>query len=604
MDGLVFKIALIGVGGVAAQWLSWRLRVPTIVLLLLTGVLLGPATGLVDPERDLGELFRPLVAIAVAIILFEGGLTLKFAEIRHTSTAVRRLVMIGAPLGWVLGMFAAYFVGGLDWPAATILGGLFIVTGPTVIMPLLRQAKIAQRPAALLRWEAIINDPIGALFAVIAFEVGVVSQTIPLADHEGGAIALVVRTVFAFVLAVALGYLLARAVVWLFNRGLAPEYLKSPILMVTLLIGYEASQLVLEESGLLTVTVMGLTIANARLASLSEIKRFKEIITVLLVSGVFILLTATLDAEAVAALDWSVAAYVAAMLFVVRPATVFLATIGTELTFNERLLAAWIAPRGVVAVAVAGLFGAALTDAGSPDGAKMTAIAFAMVFATVLLHGFTLSPMARALGLASAKQAGVLFVGGGPFVAALGQRLKEADLPVLIADQAWAALREARQAGVSTFYGEILSETAEHSIDFSPYGKLVAGTVNDSYNTLVCTDFAPEIGRSNVYQIYPLRDLGSERLAVSHTLGGQPLFTSDLTGLEIRRRMSAGWRVKVTKITEQFGLDEALTENGEAVLLGVIRPKGALDFAQPEKKLELGPGDRAILFARPSSNGE
>ena len=600
MDSIVLKVAAIGFAGVAAQWVSWRLRLPAIVLLLLAGVVMGPATGFLEPQRDFGELFRPLVAIAVAIILFEGGITLKLEEIRHSSAGVRRLVMIGAPLGWVLGMFACVYVAGLDWPAATILGGLFIVTGPTVIMPLLRQAKLAPRSAALLRWEAIVNDPIGALFAVIAFEIGIVSQAIPLAEH-GDAFGLILRAAFAFAFAIGFGYFLARAVVWLFNQRLAPEYLKSPILLVAVLIGYEASQLLLEESGLLTVTVMGLTIANSKLASLSEIKRFKEIITVLLVSGVFIMLTATLDADAMAAFDWSVVWYVVVMLFLVRPATVFLATIGSGLHFNERLLVAWIAPRGVVAVAVAGFFAAELTAAGSPDGSKMTAIAFAMVFATVILHGFTLAPLARALGLASAKQSGVLFVGGGPFVTQLGQLLKEAELPVLIADQNWVALREARQAGLPTFYGEILSETAEHSVDFNPYGVLIAATLNDSYNTLVCTDFGPEIGRGAVRQLSPANEMGPERLAVSHTLGGIPLFSAELTGLEIRRRMNAGWKVKMTKLSEKFGLQDALAEN-DAVFLGVIRPSGALEFTEPGVELEAKPEDRAILFSKPSKD--
>ena len=599
MEGLVFKIATIGSAGVAAQWLSWRMRLPAIVLLLFAGLAVGPATGLVDPERDLGELFRPIVAIAVAIILFEGGLTLKFEEIRHASAGVRRLVLIGAPLGWLFGALAARYVAGLSWPAAAILGGIFIVTGPTVIMPLLRQAKLSQRPSALLRWEAILNDPIGALFAVIAFEIALVTQAIPTA-HAEGPISLILRSVFALALAVAAGYLLARAIVWAFNNRLAPEYLKAPILIIAVLVGYEMSQLVLEESGLLTVTVMGVTMANSRLASLAELQRFKEIITVLLVSGVFIMLTATLDADAVIALDWSVAAYVAVMLFLVRPATVMLSTIGAGLSLEERALVAWIAPRGVVAVAVAGFFAAAMTEAGSPDGQKMTAIAFALVFATVLLHGFTLAPLARALGLASARQSGVLFVGGGPFTTALAEQLQAAEHPVLIADSNWSALREARQAGLPTFYGEILSETAEHSVDFGPFGVLVAASVNDAYNTLVCTDFGPEMGRGNVRQLSPIRDAGSERLAVSHSLGGVPLFSADLTALEIRRRMGAGWRIKTTNLTEKFGLEQAVAENGGAAL-GLIGAKGEVTFAEPDKPLEAGPEDRVILFVPPST---
>lgn len=413
MESLVFKVAAVGVAGVAAQWLAWRFRAPAIVLLLAAGLLLGPLTGLVDPEADFAEVFRPMVAIAVAIILFEGGLTLNLAEIRHTSKAVRRLVLIGAPLGAVLGALAARYVGGLEWSASLVLGGLFVVTGPTVIMPLLRQAKLAPRPASLLRWEAIVNDPVGALFAVLAYEVVILVHTEPGGEHGHSPLGLALLALLALVVALAVGYLLARLVIWLFNAGLAPEFLKAPILLVSVLAGYESSQLVLEESGLLTVTVMGVVLANAKLASLTELRRFKETITTLLVTGVFILLTATLDAETLALVDWRMAGFVAAMLFLVRPVTIFLATIGAGLTLQERALVAWIAPRGVVAVAVAGFFGAALESQGIAGGAEMTAVAFLMVFATVLLHGFSLAPLARLLGLASARRSGILIVGAG-----------------------------------------------------------------------------------------------------------------------------------------------------------------------------------------------
>lgn len=606
LESLAFKIAAVGVAGVAAQWMAWRTRAPAIVLLLSAGLLLGPVSGLIDPQRDFGELFKPMVAIAVAIILFEGGITLKFEEIRHTSLAVRRLVFIGAPLGAVLGALAARYGAGLDWGAAAILGGLFVVTGPTVIMPLLRQAKLGPRPSALLRWEAIVNDPIGALFAVLAFEVVMLSHGAALDDLSPGGLAF--RVVFALALALVGGYALARFVVWLFNAGLAPEYLKVPILLAAVLAGYEVSQLALEESGLLTVTVMGVAIANSKLASLTEIKRFKETVTILLVSGVFILLTATLDAQTFALMDWRVAVFVALMLFVVRPVTIFAATMGAGLSFNERLLVAWIAPRGVVAVAVAGFFGAALIEAGVPGGREMTAIAFAMVFATVLLHGFSLSPLAGALGLASARQAGVLMIGGGPFTLQLAEQLKAADYPVMIADGNWLTLSRARQAGVPVFYGEILSETAEHSIDFNPYGVVIAATANDAYNTLVCADFGPEIGRANVFQLSPSTDHSTERREVSHTLMGRRAFDEELSGWALRGRMAAGWTVKTATLSEQFGLADALEKNsgpsGSAAPLILLRASGALLVVEAGRQVQAKPQDRLVLLTPPDAKAQ
>lgn len=225
MHDIGLKIALIGVMGMGAQWLAWRLRLPAIVLLLLAGVLAGPATGFVNPTEDFGTIYRPLVSLAVAIILFEGGLTLNFKEISETSTAVRRIIIIGGPMVWVMTALSAHYIGGLSWPTAVVLGAILVVTGPTVITPLLRQAQLAARPASLLKWEAIVNDPIGALFAVVAFEVILVL----IGQHQGGGLAYVVAA--AFVVAVAGGYLAARAIHWAFVRGVVPEFLKAPILL-------------------------------------------------------------------------------------------------------------------------------------------------------------------------------------------------------------------------------------------------------------------------------------------------------------------------------------------------------------------------------------
>ncbi len=604
MESLVLKVAAVGVAGVAAQWVAWRFRIPAIVLLLAAGLLLGPIGGVIDPQADFGEVFRPMVAIAVAIILFEGGLTLNLAEIQHTSKAVRRLVLIGAPVGAVLGALAAYYIGGLSWQASLILGGLFVVTGPTVIMPLLRQAKLAPRAASLLRWEAIVNDPVGALFAVLAYEAVILGHVGPAgaASHHSPA-GLVFQALAALVVALGLGYLLARLVIWLFNAGLAPEFLKAPILLVSVLAGYEASQLVLEESGLLTVTVMGVVIANAKLASLTELRRFKETITTLLVTGVFILLTATLNSETLALVDWRMVSFVAAMLLLVRPLTIFLATSGAGLSLQERLLVGWIAPRGIVAVAVAGFFGSALQAQGIPGGAEMTAVAFLMVFATVLLHGFTLAPLARVLGLASARQSGVLIVGAGAFSLALAEKLKEAGASVLIADPDWGALRPVRQAGINTFYGEILSETAEHTIDLNPYGRLIAASRNDAYNALVCTDYGPEMGRARVFQLAPEVDGEDERRALNFTLGGRGLFDRSLTARELRLRMLRGWRVKSTSITEKFSLENAMAQ-GESLPLVVIRKEGGLAFFEIDHAPTVEAGDTVLMLAPPSENGE
>lgn len=564
MESLVFKIAVIGALGVGAQWIAWRFRLPAIVLLLGAGLLAGPFTGVIDPQADFGELLRPLVSVAVAIILFEGGLTLNFAEIRETSKAVRRIVAIGAPIAFGLGALAARFIADLSWPTALVFAGILVVTGPTVIMPLLRQARLSPRPASLLRWEAIIADPVGALLAVMVFEGFLVFG----GSHEIEAV--VFRAALAGIVALGGGYALGRLLVNTFIKGYVAEFLKVPVIFCTVLGAYAVSDLILEESGLLTVTVLGVTLANSRIASLSELRRFKEIMTVLLVSGVFVLLTATLTIDHLKALDWRAFGFIAVLLVVVRPISVFLSTIGAGLTFRERLLVGWIAPRGVVAVAVSGLFGAALVAHGVEDGGRLIALAFAIVFTTVVLHGFSMGPLARWLGLASGGQEGVLIVGASPWAVAFAKKIRELGLPVVIADRNWNRLKDARLADVPVYYGEILSEAAEHHIDFNRFGYLVAASDNDAYNALICTDFGPELGRGNVFQIG--RRSGKERgergdLAV--TLGGRDLL-ADVGGHHaLNTRLSAGWAFQATRISAEYAADRFWADRpkGTAVVL-------------------------------------
>jgi NhaP-type Na+/H+ or K+/H+ antiporter len=277
MELLVGKLALIGAVGVAAQWLAWRARLPAIVLLLAAGFIAGPVTGVLDPARDFGDLLRPLVALAVALILFEGGLSLSFAEVRETSATVRRLVTVGALIAFGLGTVAAHYLAGLSWPSALVLGAILVVTGPTVVIPLLRHARLKPRAASLLRWEAILADPIGALLAVLVFESVLVMRTDFAADE------LLLKVGGAALWALVGGYGFGWATVQAFIRGLIPEFLKAPLVVVVVLVTYAISDLILAESGLLTVTVLGITLGNSRIASLSELRRFKELISVLLV---------------------------------------------------------------------------------------------------------------------------------------------------------------------------------------------------------------------------------------------------------------------------------------------------------------------------------
>lgn len=616
MVDLVLAITIIGLLGVGAQWLAWRLAAPSIVMMVIAGLIAGPllqilwpkdwAPGGVGPMESLfGDFFQPMISIAVAVILFEGGLTLNFREIRGLTAGVRRLVFPGVLASWALGTLAAHKIGALPPGPAALLAGVMVVTGPTVIIPLLRQAKLTQRPAALLKWEGIVNDPIGALFAVFAFEAIVLASG---AGHAGGEMTfgqLVGSLLIASMLAVAWGCLLGYFAATIFHRGWAPEFLKSPILLAIVLLAFEFANLLQEEAGLLAVTAMGVTLANSRITSLDDLRHFKESIATLLVSGVFIVLTANLTFEALAGLRARDFLFVAAMLFLVRPAAVLLSTIGAGLTWRERALVAWIAPRGVVAVAVTSFFGAALVSHYAGAGAdaqlveaarRLTPLAFLMVFVTVTAHGFSIGPLARILGLSSTERPGVLIVGASEWSAALGAKLREMEIPVTIADSSWQRLRPARQSEIPVYFGEILSEVTEHHLDFNRFGAMLALSPSESYNALVCTDLGPELGRAQVYQAGERRGGENDRRDLSYALRGRTFLHSGATLDELIRRHYSGWRFQKTRITEEYPPETYLKDIGKEAELVMIVRKGVMQFASAEAPLKPEVGDISLAY--------
>ncbi|QPZ90731.1 cation:proton antiporter [Thioclava electrotropha] len=591
--GPVLAFALVGVCGVGAQWLAWRLRLPAIVIMLVAGLIAGPATGLLNPSRDFGDLLSPLIALAVAVILFEGGFSLDFHRLGDAKTGVRRLVFIGAPLGWFLSVLALVWGAGLSWESAAVFGGIMVVTGPTVIAPLLRTAKLARRPARLLQWEAIVNDPIGALAAVLAFEVVfTLRSNLPMGEAVGH---LALGIGFAAAIGGVIGWGIARS----FSRGWVPEFMKVPVLFATLLGTFAVTDHVLHESGLLAVTVMGLVIGNADLPSYEELRRFKEHATVLLVSGVFILLAANIEIDQLAALDWHALLFVILVVLVARPLTVLISLIGTALPRNERLLIAFTGPRGVVLVAVAGLFGQRLAEIGVADGLRIGPLAFVLVLVTVIVHGFTLAPLARKLGLANADKPGLLIVGGSRFTTALAETLNKAEVPVLITDPNHAHLIRPRANGLKTFYGDILGEAAEDKVELMAYSTLLAATDNDAYNTLVATDLAPELGRDKVWQVPRQKD-DRERHALPTQLGGRR-FGEGRTLENWEKLLSEGWRFRVTRITEEYTLTQWREKRPKAKPVMVVAKSGDLRFVIDPAEMKVEPGGRLISLLPPEA---
>lgn len=587
----VQAFAIVGIAGVGAQWLAWRFRLPAIVLMLAAGLILGPATGVFVPARDLGTIIQPMIALAVAVILFEGGLTLSFKKLADARPAVRRLVYIGAPLGWVTSSLALALGAGLGWEAAIVFGGIMIVTGPTVIAPLLRQSKLTTRPAQILQWEGIVNDPVGALVAVLALEIVLVRNAGVSWSHAAG------QLIFGIGFAAVIGGLAGYAVVQAFRRGWVPEYMKVPLLFVAVLAVFAASDSLLHESGLLAVTVMGLVIANADLPSYHELYRFKEHATILLVSGVFILMGAGVEFATLASLNWWRAGlFIAMVILVARPATVLISLIGTNLPMKERLLVAFTGPRGVVLVAVSGVFAERLVAEGIADGAQIAPLAFVLVLVTVVLHGFTLAPIAQRIGLVSGEKPGLLIVGGSQFTVELAKALEKAEVEVLITDPNRDRLHSARASGLATFYGDILGEAAEHNVEFIAYGDILAASDNDAYNTLVASDLGPEFGRESIWQVARHKE-DRARHSLPTQLGGKQV-ADNRTLSEYLEMLAEGWFFRATRLTEEYNLEQWHEMRKGAIPLAIVQ-NGDLRFVTDKDDLVDKPGVRIISLLPP-----
>lgn len=577
--------------GILSQWVAWRYRLPAIVVMAIAGLLVGPVFGFINPKETLGELFSPIISFAVAIILFEGSLNLDFREIKGFSKPLTRIVTFGAFIAWIAGSLAAHYLAGLSWAVAFIIGGLFIVTGPTVILPMLRQAKLKPRPAALLKWEGIIVDPFGALLAVFAFE---------FIKFVNGQATLSALGLFiaASVFAVFIGWASARIIGYAFEKGSVPEFLKAPVLFAVVLFAFVISDELMHETGLLAVTAMGIVMANMHLTSIHDIRQFKENISVLLISGIFVMLTASLNPHILIEIfDWHIITYVLAMLFIVRPLSIWVSTVGTDLSNREKNLLGWVAPRGIVALTVSGYFASILLENGYKDAELLTALTFALVLSTVVLHGFTIGPFARRLNLTTTDESGVLLVGGTKFAAELARSIQDTGNDVMLMDTSWAGLSHARKLGLTSHVGDILTEQTEYTLDLTPYRYMLAMTKADTYNAHICADFLYDVGRENLFQTSFHVGDGVESFNVT---GGRTLFTPALSIYDLEERMNSGHVFRKTVLSKQYSYTQYLRERDDrSVLLYILRMDGSVEFYTPNVELQAVAGDTIVALSHP-----
>ncbi len=578
--------------GLASQWLAWRIRLPAIVVLITSGLLLGPVSGIIDLELSQTELTE-LIGLGVAIILFEGGMDLKLGEFRRVGYGVGRLTILGPPLAWIFGALAAHYIAGLSWPVAWVLGAILVVTGPTVILPLLRQARLNKDSASLLKWEAIVNDPVGVLLAVLTFQYFTSAGSGWQQAFSGLGMAILAAAVF--------GGLGGWITGWLYRRGSVPAHLKPPALMVHVLAAYWVSNLVQHEAGLLTVTVMGLVLGNMKLVEREPLRHFKENLTIVLLAVLFIVIPSQLKVSQLELLNWRVAAFVLAVLLLVRPLTIALATLGAPMRGKDKLLLAWIAPRGIVAAATAGIFGPALVAAGYQDAEALLPIVFLIILVTVLAHGLTLGPLARKMSLAAEEENGLLIVGASPWTQALAQTLKKLEVDVVVADGSYQRLKPIRMDGVKVYYGEILSEHAEHELEDEHLSFLLCATDNHFYNALVCKAQGAEFGHHRTFQLAPYQESGQEQKRLTLQQRGYFAFEPPTDFYTLQQRLHDGWTVQTTRLSKGFDLDQLKKRLGEPgkdwLLIGSVSPQGELKIYSNEQPFKTAAGWRLLYFS-------
>jgi NhaP-type Na+/H+ or K+/H+ antiporter len=464
--------------GVLAQSVARHIRIPGIVLLLAVGASLGPdGIAWVQPH-SLGEGLFAIVDLAVAVILFEGGLNLDISRLRREQTPIRRLVTVGALVTLVGGTLAVRALLDWSWMTALLFGSLVVVTGPTVIGPLVGELRLRPRVATVLEAEGVLIDPIGAILAVLMLEFALAPDTGALAS---GAMGLLFRLGFGVAAGLLAGLLLGGL---LRVRRLIPEGYENILTLAAVLLLFQGCDEVVSESGILAVTIAGVVVGNMPTHVDRDLREFKDQLSVLLIGLLFVLLAADVRVVDVQALGWRGLAVVAALVLVVRPLNVGLATLGSELSTRERLLIAWLAPRGIVAAAVASLVAGALESRGLEGGAELRALVFLTISGTVLLAGLTGRPVATLLRVRLPGRDTVAILGAQGLGLALASELRDAGIPVVFLDGNPQVCRQAQEAGYAVVYGNALEERTLQRARFDRVGAAVGLTPNETLNGL------------------------------------------------------------------------------------------------------------------------
>ena len=586
-------IAGIALCSVIAQWLAWAFRVPAILFLLLTGLLLGPTTSLLEPDELLGDLLFPVVSLSVAIILFEGALTLHFRELKGIGKVVRNLCSIGMLITCLVVSLSAYWLLELDWRVAAVLGAVLVVTGPTVIAPLLNAMRPTQDIDRVLRWEGIVIDPIGALFAVLVFEAVMLVGQSDVFSHTLGAL----------VTTLSVGFSLGAAAGWLTTQLIRREWLPYELhkfgILALVLISFTVSNHLSHESGLLAVTVFGIWLANQDDLEIDSVLEFKEDLSMILISSLFILLAARLKLEDLLALDAQVFIFLAIVLFVARPLNILISTYGSDLPVKSRLILAWIAPRGIVAAAVGSVFALSMADAGIVDANKMVPLIFTVIIVTVVLNSLTAIPLAKMLGVRQPAPSTLLIIGANHVARAIACGLKEQDIDVHLSDPAWENCKMARMDGLPCYYGNPQSEHAERYLPLTSISKVLALSPNRHHNALGVQYFSHLFSENRVFSLKSSQNHAKANKDSATFLSRQILFGENGSYAKLSSLIAKGGKVSATRLSDEFDWQQYQEVNSEAIPLFIIGNEKVVRIITAQMENPPASGEKVVALQPP-----
>ena len=590
-DQIFYYLAVVPLLGMLAQLVAWWIRVPSILLLLGFGVILGFWMNPDDILREISgndslgpKIVFPLVSLAVAVILFEGGLSLRFSELKSAvGGAVVRLCTIGVLISWVLGSLLAWGLLGIRWELAVLLGAVLVVTGPTVVSPLLRYIRPNRKIGSVVKWEGIIIDPIGAILAVLVFE------QIPLfhGGHHGEVAAAtmldpVLGILKTAVIGIGIGCVSAYVLAVVVKRYWLPDYLHGLAFLASALAMFALSNWLMHETGLVTVTVMGIFLANQKQLSIEHVVEFKENLGVFLISCLFIVLGSRLDLAVLGQVGWRGALFMFFMIVIVRPISVWAAMMKSGLNREEKIFLAFLAPRGIVAAAVVSVFALKiLNTAGGDqeliaDAEVLVPATFMLIVGTVAIYGLGAAPLARRLGLAESKPQGFLFGGAAPWIRDIAVILKDAGYAVQLVDTNYNNISAAKMAGLSAHCKSILSEYVQEEIDMAGIGRFLALTKNDAVNAMAAAEFSHFFGSQNVYRLLPSDVDKGSRAKVGEVSKGRMLFADTWGEEKFEEAYEQGYRPKLTRISAEFTFEDFKARHGDGVVVILVIDKNGL----------------------------